>query len=391
MNNSRLVDLFAKQLSRTATPAEREELMGLLAAPENQEQAMELLGSAWEDFQPKNNFFSKSQSNRVLAEIIPETVFIAKSSRLINPWIKYASVAVLLLTLSVTYLFFAKNDQQIVVSEHKDIGPGGNAATLTLASGRKIFLSDSLKGTVAEEMGVHITKTTDGQIVYHISDVSQASSTAINTISTSNGEQFQVTLPDGTRVWLNAASSIRFPISFSKALKRKVELNGEAFFEVSKDKKHPFIVKTIAQEVEVLGTHFNISAYEDERATKTTLVEGSVNVTTTQGYKNSKVLKPGQQAVIADETLRINHSVDLEDVLAWKNGYFKFNESLENIMTKISRWYNVKVIYEVDPDADMAFEGKISRTKKLSALLKNIEMAGGVHFKIEGRRVTVIK
>lgn len=391
MADSRLTYLFTKQLQKKTTDKEKEELMFLLAAQENEEQAKDLLGSAWEDFNPGEQVFNKEQSGRMLKRALLNEISLNAETNTIRHWFKYVSAAVLLITLSTAYFFFNKSGKQAIVTGNHDIAPGTNAATLTLANGRKIFLSDALKGKVAVEAGVNIMKAQDGQVAYSISDLSKAGPAMLNVISTANGEQYKVILPDGTKVWLNAASSIKFPVTFAKAIHRKVELSGEAFFEVVKDKKHPFIVKTARQEVKVLGTHFNVSAYPDELDTKTTLMEGSVHVTNTFGKEEGRELRPGQQSVISGETFQVNHSVDLEDVLAWKNGYFRFSESLESIMNKISRWYNVEVVYEVNPGAGLAFEGKISKKKTLSVLLKNIESAGDIHFKIEGRRVTVIK
>lgn len=390
MAESRLAYLFTRQVQKKCTEAEREELMLLLADQANEDQAKELLGAAWENFYPDKQFFSSLQSERILQAVLAADHHVNNKFNRFGAWFKYAAVAaVLLLMFSAVYFYYGRHSNTTLVGAHQDIAPGINAATLKLASGRTIFLTDTVTGKVAEEAGVNITKTAGGQVVYHISDFSRAEVKSMNTISTAKGEQYQIVLPDGTKVWLNAASSVKFPVSFVKRKERRVELNGEAFFEVARDKKHPFIVETEQQKVKVLGTHFNISAYGDEKTVKTTLVEGSVQVSG-KTEKEIKILKPGQQSLITAEHIEVNSKADLEDVLAWKNGYFKFNESLESSMNKIARWYNIEVVYEVNPDG-MGFEGKISRNKSLSVLLKNIETAGGIHFKIEGRRVTVIK
>lgn len=292
-----------------------------------------------------------------------------------------------------------------------DVAPGKQGATLTLANGKKITLTDAANGEIAKEAGISVTKTVDGQVEYEGSPQG-GERAAMNTLSTAKGETYRLRLPDGSLVYLNAASSLTYPASLMENGKRVVKLQGEAYFEIAKltrstlpsgsarrgRERVPFIVKTDRQEVEVLGTHFNVNAYKDESTTKTTLLEGSVKVTIRSGRSpflpegtHRVVLKPKQQATLADNNKIEVQDVDTESAVSWKNGYFKFNESLESIMNKISRWYNIEVVYEVNPDASLAFGGKISRDKTLSALLKSIESAGGIHFKIEGRRVTVIK
>jgi len=202
------------------------------------------------------------------------------------------------------------------------------------------------------------------------------------------GGEYQVVLADGTKVWLNALSSIRFPTSF-KGSERKVEITGEAYFEVAKNARMPFRVIGGSQTVEVLGTHFNINAYPDESAVATTLLEGSVKVAMHDGQ--AKVLKPGEQALIFKEnnSFRVKE-VDAEDAVAWKNGYFQFNDDdLKTIMNQLSRWYNVEIVYQ-QANLDQKFGGTISRSKNLSQVLRILELTGNVRFRVEGRRITVM-
>jgi ferric-dicitrate binding protein FerR (iron transport regulator) len=208
-----------------------------------------------------------------------------------------------------------------------------------------------------------------------------------------------VKLPDGSRVWLNAASSLKYPVSFSSLKDRRVELHGEAYFEVAKDKLHPFLVETDGQEVTVLGTHFNIKAYRQDKNIVTTLAEGSVRVGYQASawsdhgkivYKDEVILSPGQQSLLKGETISVSKA-DMEESLAWKDGNFVFNDAnIEKIMQDIARWYNIEVFYE-GPSPTGAFSGNISRSKNISQILKALESTKLVHFKIEGRKVYVSK
>lgn len=243
-------------------------------------------------------------------------------------------------------------------------------------------------GQLAIQGNTEITKTADGDITYRqTADQSGVLSTlAYNTVSTPTGGQYHLLLADGTNVWLNAASSIRYPTAFTRA-ERKVEITGEAYFEVAHNVAKPFRVQSSRQVVEVLGTHFNVNSYADENETKTTLLEGSVKVTGSSGFK---LIKPGQAAVLKGNHLAVAEA-DVEEAVAWKNGYFKFNDNLEVIMDKVARWYDVSIVYQSKPDPDYTFVGEISRGRNLSEILKIMEYTGKVHFEIEGRRIIVSK
>lgn len=282
-----------------------------------------------------------------------------------------------------------------IINSNNDIAPGGNKAYLTLADGKRIALTDAKTGEIAKQSGVQIFKMADGQLSYSISKDSRKATKESdqNTIETPKGGQYRVNLPDGTKVWLNAASSLRYPMLFAKS-ERRVELSGEAYFEVSKDKKHPFIVKTDKQDVEVLGTHFNINSYTDEPVVKTTLMEGSVRVilNSLSSNKKSKIIKPGQQSQITSKGITIVDNIDLDGIIAWKDGYFSFNQApLEDILKPVSRWYNVNVEFK---DLDMRkelYSGEISKFSNISQVLNKLEKAGGVKFKIDQRKIIVIK
>jgi ferric-dicitrate binding protein FerR (iron transport regulator) len=306
---------------------------------------------------------------------------------------KRISAAAAVLIIIATGLYFGpfspgKTDQpqdQLV----NDVSPGGNKAILTLADGRKIALDDADKGQLAEQSGIKVSKTADGQLTYDVSgsDV-RALKINYNIIETPVGGQYQIILPDGSKVWLNSTSSLRFPTAFTQS-QRTVELKGEAYFEI-KHSKTPFLVKTNNQEVEVLGTHFNISNYPDEAYTKTTLLEGSVKVRVSKGTA-SKILLPGQQAAQQSDRIQVK-PVDAEAAIAWKNGLFIFDdESLEAIMRSVARWYGIEVIYEKDVNRNLLFGGSVSRYDNVSKVIDKLELTGGVHFKIDGRRITVMK
>ncbi|MCX2450325.1 DUF4974 domain-containing protein [Pedobacter sp. PLR] len=309
---------------------------------------------------------------------------------------RWQLIAASVLLLSGFTYYFLKSKPMELIPETKysnDVAPGDNKAYLTLANGQRISLSDAKNGELAQEAGVKITKQVNGEVFYQITD--QVGKTAnadllYNTIETPRGGQYQIILPDGTKVWLNAASTLKFPSSFARLVNRRVELlGGEAYFEVAKDPKHPFILKTQQQEVRVLGTHFNINAYPDELAVKTTLLEGKVQLNSDHSSTRF-VLEPGQQAALANNGLTVKQ-VNAEEEIAWKNGYFQFNgENIEEVMRTIARWYNVEVKYKGDRPADQ-FNGRVSQHRNLSAVLEMLEYTGSVHFKIEGKEVTVMK
>jgi len=305
-------------------------------------------------------------------------------------WPKMAIAASLLLVLGAGLFFYLpgrhQRDSELAKQSiyKNDIAPGSIKATLTLADGRKITLDGAKNGALAQQTGITITKTADGQLIYTVSDSKATSSKAFNTIETPKGGQYQIRLPDGTQVWLNAASSMKFPVSFRSSKQRKVELKGEAYFEVAHLKKQPFVVKTDRQEVEVLGTHFDVKSYPDEQHTKTTLLEGLVRL------NKGILLKPGQQGLSTGNSLAVRQ-VNVEEELDWKNKQFILNnEDLQSVMRRLSRWYDVEVVYEGVPP-DLQFIGVVSSSRNISGVLKLMERTGKVKFRIEGRTVTVLK
>lgn len=308
-------------------------------------------------------------------------------------WKRIAVAAAVLLALGISWYAYQSSEphvtnQQIVDS---DIAPGGNRAFLTLANGKKLLLGTAVNGTLAREAGVVISKSAEGQLVYTISGDNKENDTKssqYNTIETPKGGQYEVVLPDGTHIWLNAASVLKYPVRFAKT-ERTVELTGEAYFEVAKDPAKPFIVRAADQVVNVLGTHFNINGYPDEKIWKATLLEGAVQISS-KGNQAPVTLKPGQEYESDRGNVSVREVNALESI-AWKNGEFVFNdEPLESIMNKIARWYDVNIIYEnINPAT--RFGGTVSRFTQVSKVLEKLELTGEVSFRIKGRSITVTK
>lgn len=319
-----------------------------------------------------------------------------KYGKTVKPlWSVIAVAASVLVALAVGIWFFNTSaDTQFMAGKFyaNDIAPGKNSATLTLANGKVISLSDTKSGVVFA--ADKLTYNDGSEIVAQ--NPGAEGGIQLVTASTPRGGQYQVVLPDGTKVWLNAASSIKFPSTFADLNTRDIFLKGEAYFEVSKSFKNgnlqPFIVRTDKQQVQVLGTHFNISSYGDENDTKTTLLEGSIRLSPIIVNKviRNVVLKPNEQATLSNAKMEIK-VVDPELAIAWKNNKFMFeSERIENVMKMVERWYNVEVVYEGEMPNDK-FGGSVSRFDKVSKVLSILELTGNVHFKIEGRRIIVTK
>lgn len=311
---------------------------------------------------------------------------------------KYVSAAVLLLALGMTwYIVSYRNElQNPGTTEAIVVEPGGNKALLTLADGRTIDLSGAEEGKLVEQEGLTVLKQADGQLLYQVQGESSEGAKAeitYNTISTPRGGQYQVVLSDGSKVWLNASSSLKFPSSFEGTAVRQVEMTGEAYFEVAKDKSRQFVVRSAEQNVTVLGTHFNINSYKDDGAVRTTLLEGRVKVkgmiSKIDAGAPETVLNVGEQAVLTQHGIKVVEK-NLEQVVDWKNGDFIFQqESISDIMSRVARWYDVKVVYEDGLDKGLTFSGTMSRSRSLNDLLDNLSSTGEVRFKIENSIVRV--
>jgi transmembrane sensor len=316
----------------------------------------------------------------------------ARIRRMFRTRVRVAAAAVLLpLILGGVYLWSVRGSgtNNTLAGSLKDrfkndVRPGGDKAILTLANGSSIVLDSSGKGLLARQGNASVVKTSNGQLSYVVDHAVEAP-VSYNTISTPRGGQYEVVLPDGSKVWLNAASSLRFPTVFT-GRERRVELTGEGYFEIAKDASRPFKVGVMSTEVEVLGTEFNIMAYGDEPSANTTLVSGSVKL---KKADQAWTLRPGQQARLkTDGSVDLDEAADVDGATAWKNGRFEFNGNIKGIMRQIARWYDVEVKYEGNV-SDKAFGGAIFRTANVSEILKRFEMTGSIHFRIDGKTITV--
>lgn len=306
---------------------------------------------------------------RTIYRVAASLIFIAAGAWLVNSYID-------------------KSHHSIVAN---DVYPANQGAILTLADGRKIKVNASSIGSLAKENGIKIVKSADGELTYILEETVSGASAKMNTLSTSKGETFHIRLPDGSMVWLNAASSVTFPVSFASAVYRKVELKGEAYFDVASDKTKPFIVISNNQTVEVLGTRFNIASYDDEKVEKTALIEGSVKLNHRRSPNKEHILIPGQQAIIEDDSVRVA-KVDIDEVSAWRKGVFMFNdEALESILLKISRWYDVDISYQDESLKKKSFWGIVTKHDKLSKVLEMLEKTNTVKFEVRGNKIVVKK
>ncbi|MCG2613520.1 FecR domain-containing protein [Terrimonas sp. NA20] len=388
MQNERIDLLASKFLDGSATEAEKAELHAWYDEWKDDELVVvtELPGN------------EEAVKERILSGILQamkpdEQIPVAPVRSLRRYWKAAAAAVLLLIAGAGTYLAVKKDalPEQTIASDglyRNDVAPGKDIATLQLADGSVINLADSIQPGL-QQGNASLNKEEEGLLVYTApsSLKNEAASVSYNTISTPNGGEFKIVLSDGSKVWLNAASSLRFPAAFT-GKERNVELSGEAYFEIAHNASQPFTVTAAGTTTRVLGTHFNIKAYNDEEDVTTTLLEGSVRMETGQQQKN---LTPGQQALIRNGAKKIDVSAaDVDDAVAWKNGYFTFrNENIRDIMRRISRWYDVRVTYEAGVEAS-AFGGTFSRTKSLKQLLKSLEITNTIHFKIEGKNVTVM-
>ena len=303
--------------------------------------------------------------------------------------ISIAALAILLLYVGVLFVKQWKPHQDLrtlaAKKSNNNLLPGGNRAMLILSNGNTINLNDTKNGALANEKGVVIHKNADGRITYDQAGHNTTHEASVfNTVVTPKGGQYQLVLGDGTKVWLNAASTLKYPVTFS-GTKREIELSGEAYFEVSHDQHKPFRVISNGQTVEVLGTHFNVNAYPDEKTTRTTLLEGSVKVLA--GEMSSKI-KPGEQAQFKDGHLAVTQA-DTEEAIAWKKGFFYFkDDDIQTVMRQLSRWYDVSVKYEGQiPTRE--FSGQMNKNIN-AAQLMHILSIEQIHYRIEGRTIIIM-
>lgn len=395
--------ILQRYLRNECTPEEAEAVLQWLAK-ENDPERLAFFNQLLDE-EANDSSFSEEELQAVLqknSETISRRIEENESGARIRKfsWLKLsAAAAVLVCVLLSAYLWLQRSGNAPVAvqpthkKDAKIIEPGSDKAVLTLANGQTVVLDEADNGNLAQQDNTKVIKL-NGQLSYQQTGGTKAVS--YNTITTPKGGQYKLILADGTRVWLNAVSSLRFPVAFAGDV-RMVEMSGEGYFEVApmhdskQNKKVPFLVKILhaagnTGEVEVLGTHFNIMAYADEAAVKTTLLEGSVRI------KNSKantLLQPGEQASLQKDALEVHKKVDVEEVIAWKEGYFQFDRKapIEQVMRQVARWYDVEIVYE-GAIPNRRFGGKIARESRLQDVLKMLEL-NNIQFRIEGRKITV--
>jgi transmembrane sensor len=387
----RISELIAAELRGELSAEEQLELQNWLETKESNR----ILYQEFADQQMLSNKMQKYQQtdsdalyqltiNKIMLQRRPEQVRSAWKI-----WIRIAAAVAAILLLGpplFMYWYFSpdKRLQPGITYIQHDIPAGGNKAYITLSNGKTIQLSSAKNGIVMN--GRSISYADQSLVAGSVSALENEELT----ISTPLGGQYQVTLNDGTVVYMNAGSSLKYPAVFGQSA-RVVSLTGEAYFEVAKDQAKPFTVSTTRQRLTVLGTHFNVNAYSDEPLTETTLLEGSVRVSPLKGSAGGTILLPGQQADLQGDLLQVK-TADLEEAMAWKNGDFIFREeALESIMRKVSRWYNVEVEFDDEASKTIKLGGLVSRSKNISAILKMMELTKRVQFKMQGRKIIVLK
>ncbi|MDB5275020.1 MAG: anti-FecI sigma factor, FecR [Chitinophagaceae bacterium] len=369
----------------------RNYLKGKLSASEQQEIDEWFLNEESSESTTEINLSSDQHRRQLLARIHSKAGITQPETRVSRLWVKITVAASVLLMLSVgAYIVLhQKIAKQQTAQNIQDIGPGGNKAILTLANGEKVQLTGAKNGLVAQQGGVAIAKKSDGLLSYsnNQADPSEEKAQLFNTIQTPRGGKYKLVMADGTIAILDAASSIRYPVAFN-GKERSVEITGQVYFEVIHNADQPFKVSVKGQIIEDLGTKFNINAYDDEPVIKTTLLEGSIALTRSN---HTTILRPGQQAVntIKEADTKVVVA-DIEEVVAWKNDYFVFNnEAIESVMRKISRWYDVDIQYKDGQKIKETYLGGLTRYSNVSQVLKMLEITGDVKFEIKGKTIVV--
>ena len=393
--NIRLNDLLSRYISNSLSQNEENELFDLLNVA-NEGDVEELLLQLLESEEPLLN---EERRQRILANVFSTPVskqapipFIKR--RIGRRWAVAASIALL---LGAGYWFLLRGSEKTRDDPFSDSGlvesndvkaPENNKAMITLADGRKVYLDQMTTGSLVKENGVSVVKIADGKIIYSQGPAAESHHLVYNTLSNPRGSKIiDMTLADGSHVWLNAGSSITYPVVFA-GNERKVTVTGEAYFEVVHNANEPFYVSKGDMQIKVLGTHFNVNAYDDEKDIKVTLLKGSVKVLRFAADDQAVIIKPGQQAIIGNGQLSVQHNVDTDAVMAWRNGLFSFDQSdLESVMRQIARWYDLEIQYE-GPLPDRKFGGDISRMDNVLKVLKVLEESQ-VKFRIEGKKVVV--
>ncbi|MHA4811451.1 FecR family protein [Flavitalea flava] len=392
MPETRMTYLLYRYFNDEASGAETEELVALLDKPENEQAIQAVLEESWESFGGNKLVFTAEQSRSMLSQILPDNEVPVRKLFPAGGWMskmRWAAAAVLIGFLLVSYWWISRQQNvgkaDIVIASRPahDARPGTNGAVLTLADGSDIQLDSAGNGNLGMQGGTKLIRQADGKLMYQQGN---AAAVLYNTLTTPRGKQFQVELPDGTKVWLNAASSIRYPTAFI-GKERRVQITGEAYFEVTQQVNMPFLVESGGQKIQVLGTRFNINAYKDEEAIRTTLLEGAVRV---DEGSESLVLKPGEQAQVGGQHIKKIVNIDPDVVMAWKNGLFTFRHAgIRMVARQLARWYDVDVEYQGAIDEGQSFTGEIGRDLLLSDVLNGLRFTR-VHYRIEDRKLIIL-
>lgn len=394
----RIAYLVAGFIRQTLSEKERDELDDWITASDaNQQLFEELINPSVIESGLKT--MNAVDTDTALQRIRQRIGFTASQEKKRKPFQLVLRIAASVVLTACVYLIYTLMNHQPKTEQDpvqaSSIRPGGNYATLTLGNGKRINLQDMRNGLVDSGRGSEVLKTADDLLSYVDNKVVNDEQ---HLLSTPVGGQYSVVLPDGSRVWLNAASSLKYPVSF-QGNERVVELTGEGYFEISTSpqpspkgegvRKKPFIVKVNGLKVEVLGTHFNINAYGDDIFTRTTLLEGSVKVSTKYDVSGT-IIKPGEQAQADSKgSITVQHTIDTEETVAWKNGLFVFKDaSIETVLQQAVRWYDITVVYKTT--IHKHFNAEVLRSEPIEKLLRLLELTGAVHFKIENKTIYVL-
>lgn len=396
---SRIKALIIKSLRGSLDTNEQQELEHWLAEDQKHRELFTELNNVEQvvaSLRKLDQFDGQTVWNRIQAGLLSKQhVDSGEISHVVplfkRPWLRYAAAIVILAVGGAAYLLTDPGQPKQIVRKQEelfkhDIMAGTNGAILTLSDGSTVILDSVANGVITKDGNSKLIKKDDGQLAYQANGVGKV--ILYNTLSTDRGRQFQVTLPDGTKVWLNASSSLRYPTFFSGS-RRVVELTGEGYFEVMHNTAMPFVVKKGHAVITVIGTHFNVNAYDDEASMKVTLLEGSVKVAETTTHAE-QIIKPGQQLEITENhQLNVINDINLEEVVAWKNGLFMFNgATTETIMRQVQRWYDAEIIYEGNVKQER-FAGSIRRSENASKLLEVLELTKTLKFDIRGKKIIV--
>lgn len=398
MDKERFRSLLKKAFAQQLTAQEQEELAKHLADESGQDEVSEMLRDKWSTFEANKDVFSDEAGAKMLGRILHDNVAATSNRKAATIRFFRASrlvAACIAATIVLAMVHMFRKDtvvDELTLSEaieRSGIRPGSDKATVLLSDGSSLVLGDTDDTLLARDHGVRIVNMGNGMVSYQVSE-EKRDEVVYNEIQVPKGGHYQILLEDGTKIHMNAESTLRFPVQFSTDV-RQVELVGEAYFEVAKDVSRSFFVKTPKQTVHVLGTAFNISAYPESHV-KTTLVEGRVDVLCAWESENNVALSPGEAAVSNMDCGSIEVvDCDLDEELAWHNGYFIFtNEPIVEIMSRVARWYDVEIAYEGDMD-DVRLGGIFQRSKSIDQLLESFKATGLVNFYIEERRVTVMR